>query len=167
MEVILLQDVDNLGARGQLVKVADGYGRNFLLPKKMAVLATPQSRKWIEQQRVRFLKLSAKEKADSEELAKMLAGVQLTFQRKTGEQGALFGSVTALDVADALAERGYKIDRRRIPLDPPLKVLGEYDVPVRLHREVTATVKVKVESDEPAPEAAPGTPAAKPEPKKE
>lgn len=167
MEVILLQDVDNLGARGQLVKVADGYGRNFLLPKKMAVLATPQSRKWIEQQRVRFLKLSAKEKADSEELAKMLAGVQLTFQRKTGEQGALFGSVTALDVADALAERGYKIDRRRIPLDPPLKVLGEYDVPVRVHREVTATVKVKVESDEPALEAAPGTPAAKPEPKKE
>jgi large subunit ribosomal protein L9 len=163
MEVILLQDVDNLGARGQLVKVADGYGRNYLLPKKIAVLATPQSRKWIEQQRVRFLKLNAKEKADAEELGKMLAAVELSFQRKTGEQGALFGSVTSLDVADALAERGYKIDRRRILVDPPLKVLGEYEVPVRLHREVTATVKVKVESDEPASEAAPGTSAAKPE----
>ncbi len=163
MEVILLQDVDNLGARGQLVKVADGYGRNFLLPKKMAVLATPQNRKWIEQQRARFLKLSAKEKNDAEELARMLAGVELTFQRKTGEHGALFGSVTSLDVAEALAERGYQIDRRRVLVDPPLKVLGEYPVPVRLHREVTATVKVKVESEEPVPEAPAAAPAAAPE----
>lgn len=160
MEVILLQDVDNLGARGQLVKVANGYGRNFLLPKKLAVLATPQNRKWIEQQRARFLKLSAKEKSDAEELARMLAGVELTFQRKAGERGALFGSVTSLDVAEALAEKGYRIDRRRVLLDLPLKVLGEYTVQVRLHREVTASVKVRVESDEPAPETPAETPTA-------
>jgi len=147
MEVILLQDVDKLGTRGQMVNVADGYGRNYLLPKKLAVKATSQNRKWVEQQRVRFLKLTAREKADAEELAKLLADVSLVFARKAGEQAQLFGSVTAMDVAEGLAAKGFKIDRRKIPLDPPLKLLGEYDVAIRLHRDVTATIKVKVEAE--------------------
>jgi large subunit ribosomal protein L9 len=151
MEVILLQDVDKLGTRGQIVNVADGYGRNYLLPKKMAAKATPQSRKWVEQQRVRFLKLAAREKAEAEELAKLLADVTLMFSRKAGEQAQLFGSVTAMDVAEGLAAKGFKIDKRKIQLDPPLKLLGEYDVAIRLHRDVTATVKVKVEAEAEAP----------------
>jgi large subunit ribosomal protein L9 len=147
MEVILLHDVDKLGTRGQMVNVADGYGRNYLLPKKLAVKATSQNRKWVEQQRVRFLKLTAREKAEAEELAKLLADVSLVFARKAGEQAQLFGSVTAMDVAEGLAAQGFKIDRRKIQLDPPLKLLGEYDVPIRLHRDVTATIKVKVEAE--------------------
>lgn len=155
MQIILLQDIDKLGIRGQIVTVADGYGRNFLLPKKMAVQATPQNRKWVEQQRVKFLKETAKEKGEAEELARLVAEVSLTFTRKSGEQGQLFGSVTAMDVAEGLAARGFRIDRRKIQLDPPLKVVGEYNVPVRLHREVTAAVKVKVEGEAktPAPAA--------------
>jgi large subunit ribosomal protein L9 len=147
MEVILLHDVDKLGTRGEIVNVADGYGRNYLLPKKLAVKATSQNRKWVEQQRVRFLKLTAREKADAEELAKLLADVSLVFARKAGEQAQLFGSVTAMDVAEGLAAKGFKIDRRKIQLDPPLKLLGEYDVAIRLHRDVTATIKVKVEAE--------------------
>jgi large subunit ribosomal protein L9 len=164
MEVILLQDIDKVGTRGQIVKVADGFGRNHLLPKKMAVAATLQNRKWVEQQRVRFLKLEAKEKADAEELAKLMTGVSVTFTRKAGEQGTLFGSVTAMDVAEALEAQGYRIDRRKIQISAPLKVLGEYDVPVKLHRDVTTTVKVKVQGEietPAAPTAAP--PAAPPE----
>lgn len=154
MEVILLEDMEKLGRRGKLVKVSDGYGRNYLLPKKLAVAATPQNRKWVEQQRVRFLKLEAKEKAEAEELAKLLAGASAIVRRKAGEKGTLFGSVTAMDVAEELAAQGFNIDKRRIHLDPPLKLLGEYDVPIKLHPEVTATVKVKVEG-EGEPEAAP------------
>ena len=148
MEVILLENIDKLGTRGQLVKVADGFGRNYLLPKKLAIAATPQNRKWVEQQRVRFLKLEAKEKVDSQDLAQLLEGVTVTMIRKTGEKGNLFGSVTALDVSEGLAAQGYKIDRRKVQLDQPLKILGEYNVSVKLHREVFATVKVKVEPDE-------------------
>jgi large subunit ribosomal protein L9 len=151
MEVILLHDVDKLGIRGQMVNVADGYGRNHLLPKKLAVKATAQNRKWVEQQRVQFLKQSAKEKAEAEELGKLLADVTLTFLRKAGEHGTLFGSVTAMDVAEGLAGQGFKIDKRKIQLDPPLKLLGEYDVPIRLHREVTATIKVKIEPEAEGP----------------
>lgn len=154
MEIILLEDIDKLGTRGQLVKVADGYGRNYLLPRKMAVAATPQNRKWVDQRRVRFLKQTAKEKSEAQELAKLLEGVSVVVSRKAGEQGTLFGSVTALDIAEGLALQGYNIDRRKIHLDQPLKVLGEYDVPVKLHGEVTTTVKVKLE-----PEAQPETPA--------
>ncbi len=155
MEIILLEDIEKLGVRGQLIKVADGYGRNYLLPKKLAVAATPQNRKWVDQQRVRFLKLTAKEKSEAEDLAKLLEGVSVVVVRKAGEHGTLFGSVTALDVAEGLASQGYKIDRRKIQLDQPLKVLGEYDVPIRVHRDVTASVKVKVEA-----EAQPEEPAA-------
>lgn len=164
MEVILIENVDKLGHRGQLVKVTDGYGRNYLLPKKLAVAATPQNRKWVEQQRVRFLKLEAKEKGEASDLAQILEGVSLTFVRKSGEQGALFGSVTAIDIGEGLSAQGYKIDRRKIQLPNPLKVIGEYDIPVRLHRDVTATIKVKVEAEGgPAqPEAAAPEPAAVP-----
>jgi len=162
MEIILLQDMEKLGTRGQLVKVADGFGRNYLLPKKMAVAATAQNRKWVEQQRVKFLKLEAEEKADSEELAKLMEGVSVTITRKAGEHGTLFGSVTALDVAGKLAEQGYNIDRRKIQIATPLKVLGEYDVPVKLHREVTATVKVKVEGEIEVGTAPPAAPEASP-----
>jgi len=170
MEVILLQDVEPLGSRGQIVKVAGGYGRNFLLPKKLAVAATPQNRKWVDQQRVRFLKQSTKEKGEAEELAKLFEGVAVTVVRKAGEHGTLFGSVTVMDVAEALAKKGFQIDRRKIHLDQPLKLLGEYDVTIKLHREVAAKVKVKVESDAPVPGtvAAPAeTPAPPPEAPKE
>jgi large subunit ribosomal protein L9 len=147
MEVILLENIDKLGSRGQVVKVADGYGRNYLLPKKLAVTATPQNRKMMEHQRVRFLKLEAKERGDAQDLATLLEGVSVTLTRKSGEKGTLFGSVTAIDIAEKLALQGYNIDRRKIVVDTPLKVLGEYDVPIRLHREVTASIKVRVEGE--------------------
>jgi len=148
MEVILLENIDKLGSRGQMVKVANGYGRNYLLPKKLAVAATPQNRKWLEQQRVRFLKLEAKEKADAADLSTLLEDVSVTVIRKAGDKGNLFGSVTSLDIAEKLLAQGYHIDKRKISLNTPIKVLGEYSVPVKLHREVTATVKVLVEPDE-------------------
>lgn len=147
MEIILLENIDKLGSRGQVVKVAAGYGRNFLLPKKLAVAATPQNRKWVDQQRVRFLKLEAKEKSDAADLAVLLQEVSVTIVRKSGDKGNLFGSVTSMDVTEKLKEQGYQIDRRKINLASPIKVLGEYDVPVKLHSEVIATVKVRVEPD--------------------
>ena len=147
MEIILLENIDRLGNRRQLVKVADGYGRNHLLPKKLAVAANPQNRKWVEQQRVRFLKLEAKEKADAADLSKLLELVSLNFKRKAGEKGALFGSVTALDVAEGLAAQGYRIDRRRIQLEQPIKSMGEFSVSIKLHQEVTAALKVIVEGE--------------------
>lgn len=167
MEIILLENIDNLGSRGEIVKVADGYARNYLLPQKQALAATPQNRKWLEQQRVRFMKVEAKERAGAEDVAKMMEGVSVAVTRKAGEQGTLFGSVTTLDIADQLASRGFKVDRRKIQLDHPLKVLGEYDVHVRLHREVVATVRVKVEPEgelEPAAEVAPPEPPEPPAP---
>ena len=165
MEVILIENVEKLGSRGQLVKVADGYGRNYLLPKKMAVPATMQNKKWVEQQRVRFLKLEAKEKGEAEELGQLLEGVSLTFVRKAGEQGTLFGSVTAMDVSEGLSAQGYKIDRRKVQLPNPLKIVGEYDVNIRLHRSVTATVKVRIEAEgaEAAPTAEDQVAPSKPE----
>ncbi len=158
MEVILLDNIEKLGSRGQIVKVANGYGRNFLLPKKMAVAATPQNRKWVDQQRVRFLKLEAKERGESQDLAKLMEGIQVVATRRAGEKGQLFGSVTAMDIEAGLAAQGFKIDRRKIQLGSPLKVLGEFDVPVKLHRDVTVMVKVKVEG-EGEPEAAAEEPA--------
>jgi large subunit ribosomal protein L9 len=154
MEVILLENIETLGSRGQIVKVANGYGRNYLLPKKMAVAATPQNRKWIEQQRVRFLKLEAKERAESEDLGKLMEGIEIVATRRSGEKGQLFGSVTSMDIEEGLAAQGYKISRRKIQLASPLKSVGEFEVPVRLHRDVTVIVKVRVEA-EGEPEAAP------------
>lgn len=144
MEVILRQDVDKLGTRGQVVKVADGYARNYLLPKRLAVPATPANKKIIEQERQAHLRREAREKADAEELAKLLSSVAVTIARKAGEQDQLFGSVTAQDISDALAQQNFTIDRRKIHLEDPIKQLGEYQVSVRLHREVTATIGVNV-----------------------
>ena len=171
MDVILLENIDKLGNRGQVVKVADGYGRNYLLPKKLAMAATIQNRKWVEQQRVKFLKLAATEKAEAEELAKLLEGVSLQFTRKAGEKGTLFGSVTAMDIAEGLAAKGFHIERRKIQLDAPLKITGEYQVPVKLHREVTCPITVTVEGEvealpagSPVPEPAPAPPVAEDKP---
>lgn len=147
MEVILLENLEKLGSRGQIVKVADGYGRNYLLPKKLAVIATPQNRKWVAQQRARFLKLEATEKAEAQDLAKLMEGVVLAMTRRSGEKGQLFGSVTAGDIEENLALQGFKIDRRKIQLAGPLKALGEFDVAIKLHREVTVAVKVRVEGE--------------------
>jgi large subunit ribosomal protein L9 len=144
MEVILRQDVSNVGHRGDLVKVADGFARNFLLPRKLAVAATDGNRKVVEQEKGAAVRREATERGDAEKLAQMLTGVTVSVARKAGEGDQLFGSVTGMDVADALAAKGFQIDRRKIQLDEPLKHLGEFDVPVKLHKDVTAQVKVQV-----------------------
>ena len=147
MEVILKQDVLKLGNRGDVVKVADGYGRNYLLPGKLAIEATTVNKAVIEQMKASSVRKSAKEKAQSEDLAKQMDAVELTFERKVGENDHLFGSVTSGDIAQQLEAQGYMVDRRKIALEEPLKQLGEFHVPVKLHREVTAHVKVTIKSD--------------------
>ncbi len=148
MEVILRQDIEKLGSRGQIVNVADGYARNYLLPRKLAVPATEANRKIIEQERLAALRREAREKAEAEELARMLAGVTVTLREKAGEHDQLFGSVTALHIAQALAQQNFHIDRRKIQLEHPIKQLGEYKVPIRLHREVTVEITVQVLKEE-------------------
>ena len=147
MEVILKEDVLKLGHRGDVVKVADGYGRNYLLPGKLAIEATSANKAVIEQMKASSIRKSAKEKTQSEELAKQMGDVELTFERKVGEHDHLFGSVTSGDIAHQLEALGYTVDRRKIALEEPLKQLGEFHVPVKLHREVTAHVKVTIKSD--------------------
>ena len=149
MEVILKEDVNKLGHRGDVVKVADGYGRNYLLPGKLAIEATAANKAVIEQMKSSAVRKSAKEKGEAEQLAVTLSAVELTFERKTGENEQLFGSVTSADIAHELESKGYTIDRRKIALEDPLRSLGEYHVPVKLYREVTAHVKVTVKSDQP------------------
>jgi large subunit ribosomal protein L9 len=144
MEVILREDIDNLGNRGQVVKVAPGYARNFLLPRKLAVAATEANKKIVEQERQAHLRRDTKLKGEAEDLSKLLSGVSVTIAQKAGENDQLFGSVTSKDISDALAGRNYTIDRRKIQLDEPIKQLGEYKVPVRLHKDVTAEVTVIV-----------------------
>lgn len=144
MEVILKEDVDNLGHRGDVVKVAQGFGRNFLLPKKLAIEATAGNKAVIEQMKTSSVRRSAKEKGDAELLLQQLEQVALEFKRKTGDNDHLFGSVTGGDIAQGLEAQGFHIDRRKVHLEEPLKSLGEFLVPVRLHREVTAHVKVTV-----------------------
>ena len=148
MEVILREDIEWLGNRGQVVKVADGYARNFLLPKRLAVAATESNRKIVEQERQAHLRREAKQKSEAEDLGKLLTGVTLTIAQKAGENDQLFGSVTAKDVADALALQNYNVDRRKVLLEEPIKQLGEFKVPVRLHRDVTAEVTVQVVKEE-------------------
>jgi large subunit ribosomal protein L9 len=143
-KVLLREDVDDLGARGEIVRVRAGYARNYLLPRNLAVEATTGNVKGIEQERAALLKKEAKERATAEAQSQQMGSLVLEFKRKAGEQGALYGSVTSMDVAEALKERGYEIDRHRIHLREPLKRLGEYTVPVRLHREVTMDLQVKV-----------------------
>ncbi len=149
MEVILKEDVLKLGNRGDVVRVADGYGRNYLLPGKLAIEATAANKAVIDQMKASSVRKSAKEKAQSEDLAKQMDAVELTFERKVGENDHLFGSVTSGDIAQALEAQGYTVDRRKIALEEPLKQLGEFHVPVKLHREVTAHVKVTIKSDAP------------------
>jgi large subunit ribosomal protein L9 len=148
MEVILREDIEKLGGRGEVVKVAAGYARNFLLPKRLAVEATDSNRKIVEQERQAHLRKEAKQKGEAEDLSKLLSGVSVTIAQKAGEAGQLFGSVTSKDVADALAARNFTIDRRKVQLEEPIKQLGEYKVPVRLHKDVTAEITVNVVKEE-------------------
>ena len=144
MEIILREDVENLGARGDVVKVAAGYARNFLLPRKLGVAATDSNRKIVEQERQAHLRKEAKLQGEMQDLAKLLGAVTVTIARKAGENDQLFGSVTAADIADALAAQKYQIERRKIQLDEPLRTLGEHKVTLRLHREVPAEITVNV-----------------------
>ena len=148
MDVILREDVEKLGARGQVVHVAAGYARNFLLPKRLAVAATDANKKIVEQERQAHLRKEAKLKTEAEDLGKMLAGVTVTITQKAGENDQLFGSVTAKDVADALEKKGFTIDRRKVQLEEPIKQLGEHKVTVRLHRDVLLEVTVSVVREE-------------------
>ena len=148
MEVILRDDIERLGHRGQVVKVADGYARNFLLPKKLAVPATDANKKIVEQERQAHLRKEAKLKGEAEDLAKLMLGVAITIKQKAGEADQLFGSVTSKDIADALAARNYTIDRKKIGLDEPIKQLGEYTVPIKLHKDVTVDISVLVAKEE-------------------
>ncbi len=144
MEIILREEVEKLGRRGQVVKVADGYARNFLFPQRLAVAATESNKKIVEQERQAGLRREAKESADAAELGKILQTVRVSIAQKAGENDQLFGSVTAKDIAEALDKQGYQIDRRKIQLAEPIKTLGEHKVPLRLHREVTVEIAVDV-----------------------
>ena len=145
MEVILREDIEKLGNRGQVVKVAPGYARNFLLPKRLAVLATDGNKKIVEQERQAHVRREAKQVDEAQDLAKQLTGVTVTISQKAGENDQLFGSVTSKDVADALAAKDFTaVDRRRIQMDEPIKQLGEYKIPVRLHKDVIAEITVIV-----------------------
>jgi large subunit ribosomal protein L9 len=148
MEVILREDIEKLGSRGQIVKVAAGYARNYLLPKKLAVAATAANKKIIEQERQAHLRREAKEKSSAEDLARMMTGVTVTIAQKAGELEQLFGSVTSKDIVEALERQNYHIDRRKIHLEEPIKQLGEFQVPIRLHREVTVEITVRVIPEE-------------------
>jgi len=147
MEVILREDIETLGARGAMVKVADGYARNFLLPKRLAVAATDANRKIVEQEREAYLRREAKLQGEAQDLAQIMSKVVLTFRQRVGENDHLFGSVTAKDIADALEAQKYHVERRRVQLDEPIRTLGEHTVTVRLHRDVTTEIKVVVEPE--------------------
>ncbi|MDP9262892.1 MAG: 50S ribosomal protein L9 [Acidobacteriota bacterium] len=150
MEVILKEDVPKLGFRGDVVKVAEGYGRNYLLPRKLAIEATEGNRAVIVQMKAAAQRRSASDKADAEGLAQQMQELTLIFRRKVGDQEHLFGSVTSQDIAEALEAKGFTVDRRKIHLDDPIRALGEFQVSIRLHKEVTASVKVAVEAEQAA-----------------
>jgi large subunit ribosomal protein L9 len=147
MEVILKEDVAKLGSRGDVVKVAEGYGRNFLLPRKLAIEASAGNKAVIEQMKAASVRRSAKEKTQAEDLSKQFEGLSVAFQRRSGEGDQLFGSVTSGDIADAMEKKGFRVDRRKIQLHEPLKQLGEFDVPVKLHKDVTTHLKVVIEKE--------------------
>ena len=148
MEVILREDIESLGSRGQVVKVAAGYARNFLLPRRMAVLATDSNRKIVDQEKHAHLRKEAKLEGEAQELAKLVGAVTIEVKRKAGETDQLFGSVTAGDIADALKALNYSIERRKIQLDEPIRTLGEHKVAIKLHRDVTAEITVNVTREE-------------------
>ncbi len=150
MELLLREDVESLGVRGDLVKVRPGYGRNYLLPRGIATQATPGNVRQIEMQRRTLLKKEADDRDSATQQADMLKELTLEFARKVGEHGILYGSVTSMDIAEAFAAKGFEIDRRKIQLKDPIKEPGEFEVPVKLHREVTTNVKVVVKNEEAA-----------------
>ncbi|HEU4384135.1 MAG TPA: 50S ribosomal protein L9 [Anaeromyxobacteraceae bacterium] len=147
MKLILREDVPHLGKGGELVEVKPGYGRNYLLPRGLAVVANPRNLREIEHQKQVAAAKAAKMRASAEALAKRLADTPVSLKRKVGEQDKLYGSVTAMDIAEALGQRGLSIDRRSIDLAEPIKTVGEFEVPVKLHHEVAGRVKVKVEAE--------------------
>jgi large subunit ribosomal protein L9 len=148
MEVILREEIDNLGRRGDVVKVASGYARNYLLPKRLAVAANDSNKKIVEQEKQAYLRRESKEIGDANDLAKMMATVEVTIAQKAGENDQLFGSVTSQDISAALEKAGYTIDRRKVNLAEPIKALGDYKVTVKLHREVTVELPVHVIKEE-------------------
>lgn len=148
MEIILREDVEKVGSRGSVVKVADGYARNFLLPKRLAVLATDANKKIVEQEREAYLRREAKATSEAQDLGKLLTNVTLTFHQKVGENNQLFGSVTAKDIADALEAQRFHIERRKVQLEEPIRTLGEHQVMLRLHRDVSTPIKVVVEAEQ-------------------
>jgi large subunit ribosomal protein L9 len=160
MEVILRDHVDNLGRRGEIVKVADGYARNYLLPRKLALLATDGNKKQIERERTKFEAKEADERKVVEAQAARLSSVEVVIERRVGETQALYGSVTAADIADALAKKGFDIDKRKLQLADAIKKIGDVDVPVKLHRDVTATIKVRVVPEGATPPPVAAAPAA-------
>lgn len=147
MEIILQEDIEKLGNRGQVVTVAEGYARNYLLPRKLAVPADKGNMKRLEKMRAAFAKKEATERESAQKLADLLATVALKLTRKAGENDQLFGSVTTADISDSLAAHGYTIDKRKIHLDEPIKLVGEYPIALKLFRDVTATVKLSVERE--------------------
>jgi len=154
MEVILKEDVPQLGHRGDVVKVAEGYGRNYLLPRKLAILATKENKAVIDQMKAAAVRRSVREKSDAEQLAKQFEGLSLHFARRAGENDQLFGSVTSSDVAHELENRGFNVDRRKIEISHPMKNVGEYTIHIKLHREVSVPVKVTVTKEVVAEETA-------------
>jgi len=148
MELILREDVPTLGRRGDIVNVKTGYARNFLLPRKLAMEATPGNRKQVAEMKAATVRREAGEKEAAQALAAQLAEVTLEMRAKAGESDQLFGSVTAMDIAEALEAKGFSIDKRKVEMEEPIKTLGEYQVPIRLHREVSAPVKVNVTREE-------------------
>ncbi len=147
MQIILQEDVEKLGTRGEVIEVAEGYARNFLLPRKLALEASAGNMKRLEKMRATFAKKEATEKGDAQKLAELLAGVSLELTRKAGESDQLFGSVTSADISEALAAKGFNVEKRKIALADPIKVVGEFEIPVKLHREITSNVKLSVKKE--------------------
>jgi large subunit ribosomal protein L9 len=163
MEVILREHVDNLGRRGEIVKVADGYARNFLLPRKLALPATDGNRKHVERERKIMETREAEEKGQAEAIAARLGAVDISITRRTGDTDQLYGSVTSADIAEFLKGKGFEIDRRKLILPEPIKTIGEHNVPLKLHREVTVPLVIKVVKEggsAPAPAPAPAPDSA-------
>ncbi len=147
MEVILREDVDKVGARGAMVKVSDGFARNFLLPRHLAVAATSANKKMVEQEREAHVRREAKAEGEAQTLAGLLASTVLKFRHRVGDNDQLFGSVTAKDIADSLEAQKFHIERRKVQLDEPIRTLGEHSVTLRLHRDVSVPIKVIVEAE--------------------
>ncbi len=147
MDVLLCEDIENLGERGQVVKVRAGYGRNYLLPQKLAIKASAGNKKMLDEQRRLLAKREQREHLSAQSESEKLQGIELRFERRVGEHGILFGSVTALDIAEALKDRGLPVERRRIALREHIKEVGDYDVTIKLHRDVTPSIRVLVRKE--------------------